>query len=571
MSTQDRFAELWTDYLEGDLDDSGMAELRDLLAADERLVERAADLFQTHRLLGMIVEEEPARHEKFVRETLAMLPEGRDEFVSRVMSGVDQSQRIEETSQPERRRTIVWPIWSVTLLVLVAALLYAFRPADREQVITDSAPESGAESDLEVPGPIRDRGRVILTQAAGAELFGEFLPPVGDALEFAHEYALVTGLIALRFPDGAEVIVEAPSVIEIAGRERLLVSAGHCSVHAPPGAEGFQIETPQTEITDLGTRFSVSVSEVGETDVQVVEGLAEVLATRDESARPIRLSEREARRFSGDVGSENQSLAFNADSYRKSLPDRVVSYEVGTTEEGYAWDLQSVTVQRDGLVQTFPVDDLIGVEVTHFRAGKNHVNVIVPVDYEGDRLAGLETDTLLHTGLINPGGSKEPLRDDPVLSGAGENGESTPGMALRFREAVVNRPGPDVVFFELQTVTHPLDGDAFHVSPLRFEDGLRTHTVRRYDITMTSREARLLPDIDLFVFAKSALSLRSLMSMPVERRRQTLRFRALAVGIDLSDLGYADGATVEGLFIQDALDDENFVDPVFVGGLPANP
>jgi hypothetical protein len=48
-----------------------------------------------------------------------------------------------------------------------------------------------------------------------------------------------------------------------------------------------------------------------------------------------------------------------------------------------------------------------------------------------------------------------------------------------------------------------------------------------------------------------------------------IKFRGLAVGIDLSDLGYTAGETVEGLFFQDALDDKHYVDPVFIGGLPA--
>ena len=47
-----------------------------------------------------------------------------------------------------------------------------------------------------------------------------------------------------------------------------------------------------------------------------------------------------------------------------------------------------------------------------------------------------------------------------------------------------------------------------------------------------------------------------------------MQFRGLAVGIDLSDLGYARGEFVEGLFIQDALDDGHYVDPVFIAGLP---
>ena len=459
-------------------------------------------------------------------------------------------------------------LFAFAVSITVAAVLFGLLPAllDRgDDTVPNLAGPRDSVSSPQVPvEEAAGSNQALLTQAAGAELFGEFLPPIGEPLEFDHEYALVGGMIELRFPDGAEVILEAPVVIEITGRERRSMSAGSCSVHAPPGAEGFQIETPQSEITDLGTRFSVSVSEVGETDVQVVEGLAEVLDTSDASARPIRLVEREARRFSGNVESGPQALEFNADDYRSALPDRVVSYETSTTEEGFAWELQNVTVQRDGFIQTFPVGDLTGVKVIHFRAGDNNCNVTVPIGYEGDRLPGLESDTLLHTGVINPGGSVEPLQNDPVLVGD----ESTPGMALQFHKPVVNRPGPDVVFFELQTVTNPLEGDAFHVSPLKFADGLRSRTIRRYDITMTSREARLLPDIGLFVFSGSPLSLESLMTAPVHLRPQTLRFRALAVGIDLSDLGYAAGVAVDGLFFQDTLNDSDMVDPVFVGGLP---
>ena len=43
------------------------------------------------------------------------------------------------------------------------------------------------------------------------------------------------------------------------------------------------------------------------------------------------------------------------------------------------------------------------------------------------------------------------------------------------------------------------------------------------------------------------------------------------VGIDLSDLGYPENATFEGLFFQDAADDGNDFYPVFIAGLPSTP
>jgi hypothetical protein len=47
--------------------------------------------------------------------------------------------------------------------------------------------------------------------------------------------------------------------------------------------------------------------------------------------------------------------------------------------------------------------------------------------------------------------------------------------------------------------------------------------------------------------------------------------KGLAVALDLSDLGYPEGAAVEGLFFQDAPDASSpghQVDLTFIGGLP---
>jgi hypothetical protein len=76
------------------------------------------------------------------------------------------------------------------------------------------------------------------------------------------------------------------------------------------------------------------------------------------------------------------------------------------------------------------------------------------------------------------GGSEHALTESPVLT-ATDAEQTTPGMAIRFREPIVNDVGPDVVFFELQFVVNPPDGDAFHVRPVRFEPGLKTLTIRR--------------------------------------------------------------------------------------------
>ena len=170
----------------------------------------------------------------------------------------------------------------------------------------------------------------------------------------------------------------------------------------------------------------------------------------------------------------------------------------------------------------------------------------------------------MNSGVINPGGSEEPLSGDPVLSGE----SATPGIAIRFEQPVSNGPGDDVVFFDLQTFGNPPDGDAFHVSPVHFRDGLKSHTIRIYDLTMESPGARELANFYVHMFREKASSLETLKALESSPSRQVIRFRGLAVGIDLSDLGYHAGETVDELFIQDAHDDKHIVDPVFIGGLP---
>lgn len=427
-------------------------------------------------------------------------------------------------------------------------------------------PVKGPEAPVVVP-----TGSVRLVQAASAEFFFQMLPPVGHALELQKEYALTHGMIELGFPDGAHAILEAPAVFEIVSTDRLQLRIGRCSVHAPEGAEGFRVETPVSQIVDLGTRFSVRVNEVGETDVQVVEGAAEVHhADRAQATAPRRLNEQQALRIGGQQGSSEQAMRFRPELYRGRLPDRVVSYEAASSDGRNVDALRSITVQRGNEMRTYPVEDLIAVDLLHFRATENRFNVIVsPNDRRVDRAFTLTDDDLLNTGVLNPGGAAEPLMTDPVL---GDDmipaEETTPGMAVRFERPVINGPGPDVVLFEINSVVDAPNGDAFHVSPLRFAPGLRSHTIRRFDIATGSPESLPVVPFVQYRFEHPPGSLRELLTAPGESRDATLEFRALAVGIDLSDLGYPPGSEVEGLFLQDAFDDLHYVDPVFIAGLP---
>jgi len=413
-----------------------------------------------------------------------------------------------------------------------------------------------------------------LTQAAGAELFGELLPELGASLEFEHKYVLYQGMLELTFPNGAAVVMKSPAIFRINSPEKLSLQIGHCSVHAPPGAEGFQVMTPWNEVTDLGTRFVVSVDSSGDSDLHVIEGAARI-HSKNRSDDAVTLFRGGAVRMGKTA--EPSTIDFDAEAYQNQLPDRVISYEAERIGEGpEVRDLQSVTVQRGGIVRTYGVNELIGIDIASFVAGPSLKNVAWDGDFPNDPTVALSGDVALNTGLVNIGGRRSPPNDidrkDDTLR---------PGLGIRFRKPVINGPGPDAVLFELQAEIHSPEGDHFWVSPLVPHVGLHSHHVTRFDIMKTSVSTKPVAPYSLFLFKELPRSLEELAQVSRNSPQPmivTLPHYALAVGIDFSDLGYPPGAMVEGLFIEADISSrplstlessgKSLLDPVFIGGFP---
>ncbi len=230
--------------------------------------------------------------------------------------------------------------------------------------------------------------------------------------------------------------------------------------------------------------------------------------------------------------------------------------------------LTSVTVTRGKGPVIFDPKKLIGVRLVHFKSPDGATLATPPgagVPAPHAR-AGLLGDGKLNSGVINPGGQEKPLTSDPVLTGP----DATPGMAVEFDRPVVNLPGDDVVFFEFQReLGSPLEGDAFHVSPLHFEPGLRSITIDAYDVQFDDPQARSIGVFDFYRLKGAPQSLADLRAGGLSLIGTPDGFKALAVGIDLSLLGYPEGAGVKALFFQDKDGKGLLVDPVLIAGLPA--
>ncbi|MDF1814711.1 MAG: hypothetical protein P1V20_21070, partial [Verrucomicrobiales bacterium] len=256
------------------------------------------------------------------------------------------------------------------------------------------------------------------------------------------------------------------------------------------------------------------------------------------------------------------AVDFSAQSYRSQVPDRVISYDATKDSNGRAKELLSVTVQRGGKIQNYAARDLIPVKLVSFNPGSNLEELHVFGEYPLPvRRASLVEDLNLNGGIINPGGSDAPLKGPFDF-------ETTPGFGIQFLRPVTNGPGPDLVFFEVQNPMNPPEGDAFHVSPLVWSEGKKSHTIRQYDLMMTASEALPMKHYHLYFPDESIHSTAILETAKFSSKPSPLNSKALAVGIDLSDLGYQDGEQATGLFFQDANDDKNHVDPIIIRGLP---
>lgn len=478
----------------------------------------------------------------------------------------DLVDRIERANRPgtwRLRNTILTTALSIlAVCAVVMTISMLFTSSRPDLPVADVAPIT-----LPTKNVSSRPGRVLLTQSAGAELFGQLLPPIGAILYEQEEYTLVRGAMELTFPQGATALIESPALFIIESENRLHLKTGLCSVHAPPGAEGFEVLTPRSRVVDLGTRFSVNVNEIGSSEVHVIEGVAEVYPTAKFEKKKL-LRQGEGRLSTDDE--HLKDIPFDQSQYRRSLPDRVIQYEA-TPDEGnpdYVKNLINVTVQRGGVPYTYRVDELIGIDVIDFVAEGDSACLAWLGELPSDPADALR-NTSLETGLGNFGTIAAARLSNEKRRGEFPSAAGTPRMKLRFHRPVINSSGQDIVLFDVQPAIHAPEGDAFYARPLTDFDGARQHHTAQFDIMMNSRNALRIQSLRLAEYARAPQSLNDFLTIKYQWKPLIFPFYVLAVGIDLSDLGYPLGAECNGLVLEDGNDDRNFVDPVFIGGLPA--
>ena len=138
-------------------------------------------------------------------------------------------------------------------------------------------------------------GIFLVTTAPRAEITGGDFTVSPDAppltkgkIPVRTPLSISIGSITLTYPSGAEVSLEAPCRFQLDKKEALTVRHGRVSVYAPPGAQGFFLDTPGGKFIDLGTRFGVAVGSDG-SDAVVLSEVFEGEVNIETPSEPVRL------------------------------------------------------------------------------------------------------------------------------------------------------------------------------------------------------------------------------------------------------------------------------------------
>lgn len=189
-------------------------------------------------------------------ELHARLASDPDLFVS---DAVADSYLVERQSAPQPRFAFLQPrvFWIGALAAcLVLAAIGSWR------LWPQTAPVDPAASSKAV---------AMLSETADARWATPGGPPLLGAPLEPGWLKLEAGLAQVVFYSGARLVIEGPAELQLVSASHAVCARGKVTAEVPLQARGFQIDTPQGKVTDLGTAFGLEVSNL-RTEVHVFKG-----------------------------------------------------------------------------------------------------------------------------------------------------------------------------------------------------------------------------------------------------------------------------------------------------------
>ncbi|MCM2679765.1 LamG-like jellyroll fold domain-containing protein [Echinimonas agarilytica] len=130
------------------------------------------------------------------------------------------------------------------------------------------------------------------------------------------EVELHQGYSEITLNNGVVLVLEAPIKLQLKSAEQVILDHGKLIARVPPNAIGFRIDTPSSEIIDLGTEFGVEVNQNGASKVHVLDGEIKARGNTEQSYRHAKKDEG----LAFDLAHQVTNFKSDASEFMRVLP-----------------------------------------------------------------------------------------------------------------------------------------------------------------------------------------------------------------------------------------------------------
>ena len=331
--------DLLSAWIDGRLDEAGVARLDELLRASPAARDTFREWVGLDALLATMAERAPSV--------------GDDAGASRGNPTADTPPRRPAASawrEPRGRwrATAGWAVAAV--LIGLVGVVWLRRPIDPRPI------------DAALTGGCAAVGQVIDAVVEGSPIDGAAVRP-GASLG-PGPVRVTQGLIQLEFFSGAMLWVEGPADLEIISAWEARLRAGRTRAQVPPPARGFVLHAPGARLEDLGTSFALNVEDDGTAAVHVFDGEVAVQPHAGDDTtlaagggivldRAGHASDGGRPRDTGRPRDEDQSAGGSAATAFLALDDMAAAAEDRLRERRAAWSRWSETARDDPRLVAF--------------------------------------------------------------------------------------------------------------------------------------------------------------------------------------------------------------------------
>lgn len=333
----------WLRYLSGEpLTEVERQELEREVVDDDVLRASLAEDQRLHRLLSSVGSIDASR-DKFVGNVVAACA-GVDSTFAVAPAATQELPPPPSSSVPPRRNPLVM-VLSGAVLILTVALFFVTVQYFRMQrslaqaetqtptkKIAATHPDRISEPQPDAaPGPARDPQPSPVADADDPEQVHQAAADDTDVMAIARisrsdravwknapsedaipagRLELLEGEVDLTFTGGSRITLQAPVAMDLLDATHVRLDKGRLTALVPPHAIGFRVDTPNSNVVDLGTLFGVAVNDLGQSDVDLIQGEVVVIPWRGDDT---------GRRWHLKSGQYNRATVFPAPDAKESL------------------------------------------------------------------------------------------------------------------------------------------------------------------------------------------------------------------------------------------------------------